>query len=69
MLSFRDPAAMEALYTFVELTEDDDLAVAIMKRLDAIADEYVQSNEAYKEIERQVARQNAEALVRSKRWG
>lgn len=39
VLSFRDPAAMEALHAFAELTEDDDLAVAIVKRLDAIAEE------------------------------
>jgi hypothetical protein len=39
VLSFKDPAAMEALYTFADLTEDDDLAVAIVKRLDAIAKE------------------------------
>ena len=41
-LSFRDPAAMEALHAFAELTEDDDLAMAIVRRLDSIAEEYVQ---------------------------
>lgn len=41
VLSFKDPAAIEALYTFADLTDDDDLAVAIVKRLDAIAEEYV----------------------------
>ena len=46
VLSFRDPAAIEALHAFAETTEDDDLAVAIVKRLDAIAEEYVKSNEA-----------------------
>ena len=39
VLSFRDPAAIEALHAFAEMTEDDDLAVAIVKRLDAIAEE------------------------------
>ena len=39
VLSFGNPAAMEALHAFAELTEDDDLAVAIVKRLDAIAEE------------------------------
>lgn len=42
VLSFRDPAAIEALHAFADLTDDDDLAVAIVKRLDAIADDYVQ---------------------------
>ena len=69
VLSFRDPAAMEALHAFAELTEDDDLAVAIVKRLDAIAEEYVESNEAAERIKKQIARQNAEALVYGKRWG
>lgn len=40
VLSFRDPTAMEVLHAFADLTEDDDLAVAIVKRLDAIAEEY-----------------------------
>ena len=40
---------MGALYTFADWTDDDDLAVAILKRLDAIADEYVQSWEWLKE--------------------
>ena len=35
VLSFRDPAAMEALHAFADLSDDDDLAVAIVKRLDA----------------------------------
>lgn len=44
VLSFRGPAAIEALHAFADLTEDDltednDLAVAIVKRLDAIAEE------------------------------
>lgn len=39
VLSFRDPAAIEALHAFADLTDDDDLAVAIVKRLDAIAEE------------------------------
>lgn len=43
VLSFRDPAAVEALHAFADMTEDDDLAVAIVKRLDAIAGEYRQS--------------------------
>ncbi len=43
VLSFKDSAAMEALYTFADMTDDDDLAVAIRKRLDAIAEEYVRS--------------------------
>jgi hypothetical protein len=42
VLSFRDPASIEALHAFADLTEDDDLAVAIMQRLDAIAEVYVQ---------------------------
>jgi hypothetical protein len=42
VLSFRDPAAMAALHAFADLTDDDDLAVAIVKRLDAIADEKLQ---------------------------
>lgn len=42
VLSFRDPAAIEALHAFADLTEDDDLAVAIVQRLDTIAEEYVQ---------------------------
>jgi hypothetical protein len=42
VLFFRDPAAIEALYAFADLTDDDDLTVAIVKRLDAIAEEYVQ---------------------------
>ncbi len=41
VLSFKDPAAMGALYTFTDWTDDDDLAVAILKRLDTIADERV----------------------------
>ena len=49
VLSFKDSAAMEALYTFADWTDDDDLAVAIRKRLDAIIDEYVQSCERLKE--------------------
>ncbi len=32
----------EALFVFADMTDDDDLAVAIVKRLDAIADEPVQ---------------------------
>jgi hypothetical protein len=63
VLSFHDPATIEALYAFAELTEDDDLAVAIVRRLDAIAEEYVESNEAVEQINKQIARQNAEALV------
>ena len=43
VLSFKDSAAMEALYTFADWTDDDDLAVATRKRLDTIAEEYVQS--------------------------
>ena len=69
VLSCRDPAAMEALHAFADLTDDDDLAVAIVKRLDAIAEEYVESNEAAERIKKQIARQNAEALVYGKRWG
>ncbi len=42
VLSFKDPAAMEALYVFADMTDDDELAVAILKRLDAIAEEVVQ---------------------------
>jgi len=42
VLSFRDPAAIETLIAFADLTDDDDLAVAIVKRLDAIAEELVQ---------------------------
>ena len=42
VLSFRDPAAIEALHAFAELTEDDDLAVALVKRLDAIVEENLQ---------------------------
>jgi hypothetical protein len=45
VLSLRDPAAMEAPYAFADLTDDDDSAVAIMQRLDAIAEEYVQLRE------------------------
>ena len=45
VLSCRDPAAMEALHAFADLTDDDDLAVAIVQRLDAIADEHVQAME------------------------
>ncbi len=48
VLSFKDSAAMEALYLFADWTDDDDLAVAIRKRLDAIADEVVQSWEQLK---------------------
>jgi hypothetical protein len=44
VLSLRDPAAIEALHAFSELTEDDDLTVAIVKRLDAIAEENLQLN-------------------------
>jgi hypothetical protein len=44
VLSFRDPASMEALHDFADLTDDDDLAVAIVKRLDAIAVEYGQDS-------------------------
>lgn len=40
--TLRDPTAIEALRVFAEMTEDDDMAVAIMKRLDAIAEEYMQ---------------------------
>ncbi len=43
MLSFKDPVAMESLYAFADWTDDDDLAVAIRKRLDALTDEHVQS--------------------------
>ena len=39
VLSFRDPAATEALHAFAELTEEDDLAAATVKWLDAIAEE------------------------------
>jgi hypothetical protein len=42
VLSFRDPAAIVVLHAFADLTDDNDLAVAIVKRLDAIADENVQ---------------------------
>jgi hypothetical protein len=35
---------MEALHDFADLTDDDDLAVAIVKRLDAIAVEYGQDS-------------------------
>ena len=37
VLSLRDPAAMEALYVYADMTDDDDLAVPILKRLEAIA--------------------------------
>ncbi len=40
VLSFKDPAAMEALYTFANWTDDDALAVAIRKRLDTIVHEF-----------------------------
>jgi hypothetical protein len=33
---------IEALHAFADLTDDDDLAVVIVKRLDAIAEEYRQ---------------------------
>jgi len=33
---------IEALHAFADLTEGDDLAVAIVKRLDAIAEEIMQ---------------------------
>jgi hypothetical protein len=36
VLSFRDSAAIEALHVFADLTDDDDLAMAIVKQLDAI---------------------------------
>ena len=40
VLSSKNPAAIEAQYAFTDLTDDDDdLAVAILKRLDKIADE------------------------------
>lgn len=34
MLSLRDPGAIEALHVFADLTDDDDLAVAIVQRLE-----------------------------------
>ena len=69
MLSFKDSAAMEALYTFADWADDDDLAVAIRKRLDAIAGEHVKSNGAAEQINKQTARQDAKPLVCGKRWG
>ena len=44
VLSFRNPAAIEALHAFADLTEDDDLAVAIVKRMDAMAEETLKFN-------------------------
>ncbi len=49
MLSFKDSAAIEALYTFADWTKDDDLSVAIRKRLDTIAEDNVQSWERLEE--------------------
>jgi guanylate kinase len=67
VLSYQDPAAMEALHAFAELTDDDGLAVGIVKRLEAIADEYMKSNEATEQIiNKQIDRKSAEALVYSK---
>ncbi len=45
VLSFRDPAAMEALHAFADLTDDDALAVVTVKRLDAIAEELMRQPE------------------------
>lgn len=71
VLSFRDPAAIEALQAFADLTEDDDLPGAIVQRLDAIADECVKSYKAAEQINKQIGRQtdkqSAEALVYGKR--
>ena len=47
--SIREPAAVETLYLFADMTDDDDLAVAILQRLDTIADEYGQLRGLMKE--------------------
>lgn len=39
----RDLAPIEALHNLADLIEDDDLAVAIVQRLDAIAEESIGS--------------------------
>ena len=40
---------MEALCVYADMTDDDDLAVAILQRLDTIADEYGQFRGLIKE--------------------